>query len=803
MKRYRFSIGLLAIIALLAGYVSPGYGQQVYTANMSGINEVPAGKSLGSGTIHAVLRSDTLKVYGSFSNLVGDYTASYVNMAAVGENGSIVGTLTRASATDSKSGTYDSVSNKFILTAAEKTALMNGNLYINIESTDYSGGELRGQLFPDGNQAPTASHIINPADGSTVTIQGAGTDSLTFAWNKATDPDNNPVFYVWEISLTQSFSAVPLEQSVGTDSSVTMDKASVDELMQVASVPYNGSMPVYFRIYSTDGSMVTQGPMGSMVFKRDTVLYSIKQAHDAANGTQVTIQGIVTRAYGAYAYMQDSTGGMTLRQTTGSFADAIASGDIKMGDSLRVNGNVSEYNSLKEINGADLHGFTVLSRNNLLPAPMNITLSDLENHGEMYEARLVHISGLKVDGSGTFTSATNYKVTDATDNSGNIVLRTPNASDGTITGASIPPDSTVFDGVISQYSKNNANAGYELQAVLATDVYKPAYVQAIHNAPDPAADTVDVYVNGLLTLKNVAYQQATSYMEMPGDRELNIGLAPAHSMGASDTLMNVKTMLTPSESYVVIVDGVLKPDTFAANPDGISTKLKVLVKPMARQKAKTKGMIDFFAVQGVPDAPAVDISTRETGSVVTDVKYNDMTDYFSVPPQAYTINLSEAGSSTPLISYDADLTNYGDTTAVVLASGFLNPKNNNNGPGIKLLVVLPDGTVLKPQIDTPIEKQPAAQVPTQFEVMANYPNPFNPTTNLRFNLPQSGNVRLTVYNILGQRVFEENLGHMSAGFRKVVTFNASQLSSGVYIYRFTAHTASKEFTGMGKMTLIK
>ncbi len=803
MKRYRLSFGLLAIIAFMFGFVYPGYGQQVYTANMFGINEVPAGKSLGKGAVHVVVRGDSIKVYGSFSNLAGNYTASHIHMGAAGENGSVVFTLDPSVNTDQKGGTYDSLNNKFKLTADQKTALMDGSLYVNIHSSDYADGELRGQLFPDGNQAPTASHITNPADGATVNVSGSGTDSLNFKWSQAMDPDNNPVFYVWQISLLPNFYSVPLEESVGRDSSVTLSKADIDELMQAASVPYGGDMTVYFRIFSTDGSMVTDGPTGSMAFKRDTVLYSIQQAHDAPSGTQVNIKGIVTRAYGSYAYMQDSTAGMTLRQASGSFADAIANGSVKMGDTLRVSGNVSEYNSLVEINGADLQSYKVLSTNNMLPDPTNITLSDLENNGEMYEARLVRLTGLKIDGSGTFTAATSYKVTDATDQTGNIVLRTPSASDGNITGASIPPDSTVFVGVVGQYSTSNPAAGYQLQAVLATDVYKPAYVQAIHNAPDPAVDSVDVYINGLLTLKNVAYQQATAYMEMPGDRELNIGLAPAHSMGASDTLKNVTTTLTPSENYVVVVNGVVDSSSFASNPDGISTKLNVLVKAMARQKAKEKGMIDFFAVHGVPDAPAVDISTQQTGSVVMNVKYNDMTDYFSVPAQAYTISLSEAGSSTPLISYNADLTNYGDTAAVVLASGFLNPGKNQNGPGIKLLVVLPDGTVLKPQIDTPIEKQPGAQVPSSFEVMANYPNPFNPTTNLRFNLPQSADVRLSVYNILGQRVFDRDLGHMSAGFRKQVMFDASQLSSGVYIYRFTAHTASRVFTGMGKMTLIK
>jgi len=100
-----------------------------------------------------------------------------------------------------------------------------------------------------------------------------------------------------------------------------------------------------------------------------------------------------------------------------------------------------------------------------------------------------------------------------------------------------------------------------------------------------------------------------------------------------------------------------------------------------------------------------------------------------------------------------------------------------------------------------------AGTPDNYVLYQNYPNPFNPSTNIRFSIPERSQVRVEIYNAIGQHIETLIDDELSAGFHEVI-WNAdmSRVSSGTYIYRIEALSlvsTGNDFVTVKSMVLIK
>ncbi len=95
------------------------------------------------------------------------------------------------------------------------------------------------------------------------------------------------------------------------------------------------------------------------------------------------------------------------------------------------------------------------------------------------------------------------------------------------------------------------------------------------------------------------------------------------------------------------------------------------------------------------------------------------------------------------------------------------------------------------------------ELPGTFALQGNYPNPFNPSTTIQFDLPETADVEIQVIDMVGRRVMTVPSQTMQAGVSRSIQLNASALASGAYFYRVIAKMESKTAVDSGRFTLIK
>lgn len=94
------------------------------------------------------------------------------------------------------------------------------------------------------------------------------------------------------------------------------------------------------------------------------------------------------------------------------------------------------------------------------------------------------------------------------------------------------------------------------------------------------------------------------------------------------------------------------------------------------------------------------------------------------------------------------------------------------------------------------------QAPSEFALYQNYPNPFNPSTFIEYSLPEKADVKISIFTAFGELVRTVRCGTVEPGYYKI-SFDASELSSGTYVYRLEARSGNRNFVDSKKMIYLK
>jgi len=274
-------------------------------------------------------------------------------------------------------------------------------------------------------------------------------------------------------------------------------------------------------------------------------LSTIAEARAAGVGAEVLIEGTVTRAAGDFLYIQDETGALAIRQTSGALNEAVEAGTVGPGTVLRVTGTIGEFASSLQINGGDLESFEVTGTADV-PEPQTVTLNELSLNGEDYEGELVRVVGVTVDGSGTFTAATTYPISDGSGAAGTVTLRVPNEGDTTVDGTPVPSVNVNIVGIVGQFNFDDPTSGYQILVLDEADIVPTGNV-ATTDGPDAALSlTVANPIRSGSTVTYSVPEAGTASVELYDVLGRRVAVLAAGSVGVGEqTVALDATTLAP------------------------------------------------------------------------------------------------------------------------------------------------------------------------------------------------------------------------------------------------------------------
>ena len=297
-----------------------------------------------------------------------------------------------------------------------------------------------------------------------------------------------------------------------------------------------------------------------------------------------------------------------------------------------------------------------------------------------------------------------------------------------------------------------------------------ARVQVIHNSADAAAETVDIYLNETLLIPDFEFRTASPFVDAPAGVEIELSVAPPNSSGVEDAIYTAAVTLSADETYIVVADGIVSGSGY--NPP---QAFGLQIYDMGRELADESENTDVLVHHGSTDAPTVDIIETGVGAgtLVDNISYTEFQGYLELPTADYVLDVTDETGSVTVASYQAPLASLelDGAALVAVATGFLDPSQNSDGPAFGIGVALPTGG--------PLVMLPEFLGNQDFELsnaIALYPSP----AEEQVTLSNSSSIKLeaaTVYDLKGKLISQIDLQDMQG--ERVI--DVSSYATGVYM----------------------
>lgn len=739
---------------LLLGFTSQTTAQTIFEAHLSGSNEVPVITSTASGSITAILTGSELTVEGSFDGLSSDYTGSHIHFGMAGQAGGVMVALSPTVGADNQSGMFEASSNTFTLTSGQIDTLMMQGLYINIHSEMHATGELRGQLAPEADahfranlsgafEVPAAKTMASGA----VILQMEG-DSLfvSGSFSNLSSAFNTEIAGGSHIHIASAGS--------NGDVALLLNASVSDDMMSGIYLPDNNRFELtteqktalmhrmfYVNIHST---AFASGEL------RGQITPPVTASFYASLSGSAELPSVKTDASGALILELNGDSLFASGSFTGLDSDfdaEIAGGSHLHAGNAGMNGGVDFLLNADVDAGLRSGSYSVMNNMFELTADQKATLMA---RGYYVNLHTKEYGGGELRGQ-VLGDATAYFKTSLSGLNEILPVWTNamGALNVEVTGT-MAIVSGGFTGLSSNFDAEVAGGAH----LHAGDIDANGNVEILLNTT-VMSDTAGMYapMMNMFTLteaqKSILFEEgmyANIHTEGFGGGELRGQL-----LFAENSFPDSSEIISPVDGAMLMLTGAANTvfeATWSTSMDSDDNNLSYIWQ-LASDSAFTNLLVNT-------NVGADAMFTTDFGTLVDILASLD-------------------------VAVGASVTVY---HRVIVSDG------SNHTMGTPSKAILERGTITANENNT--------ENPVEFTLDQNYPNPFNPSTNISFSISEPGLVSLKVYNLLGQEVaslVNERLSSGSYDFN----FDASQLSSGIYIYRL--QSSGKSITK--KMSLIK